>query len=171
MGTLLQDYIDWKKAKAEPKYCVTVMDNYQQSIEVKLPYEEWRRNLAKIGTFCKMMEPYKAYADNPNTHAKFTERYDALAKHLRSSYCFMGCRENVDILGLGQIGIDIDDSTLRCVNNRANGDIVEHLCDGCDKFRELVKYQMLAANAKVAKEKQDAAKMMLMNHFRIFKIK
>ena len=168
MGTLKQDFADWKKAKAEAEYCVTAMDSYRQSIEVKLPYEEWRRNLAKINTFCKMMEPYKEYAKDPKTHAKFVERYEALARQLRSSSCFMECEVNVDILGLGQIGIDVEDSTLKCVNNRDNGDICEHLCDGCGKFRELVKYQMLAANVRAAQEKQNVAKMMLMNHFRIF---
>ena len=69
------------------------------------------------------------------------------------------------------IGVDIKDSTLRCINNRDNGEITEHLCDGCDKFKELVKYQLLAANAKSALEREHAAKLMLMNHFKIFKIK
>ena len=171
MGTFKQDFADWKKAKAEAEYCVNAMTTYQQSIEVKLSYEEWGRNLKKIETFCKMMEPYQKYANDPDTHFKFVERYDALAKQLRSSSCFMGCRIPLAAYPWDNIGVDIKDSTLRCINNRDNGEITEHLCDGCDKFKELVKYQLLAANAKSALEREHAAKLMLMNHFKIFKIK
>ncbi|MBO4625683.1 MAG: hypothetical protein J5679_00190 [Alphaproteobacteria bacterium] len=172
MGTLRQDYKDWKKAKAEAEYCVNAMDTFQQSIEVKLPYEEWCRNFEKIETFCKMMEAYKEYANDPKTHSKFMERYDVLAKLLRSSTCFMGCRSPFSAYPWSKFfGEDLKDTTLRCINNRDNGEITEHLCDGCGKFKELVKYQMLAANAKSALERQNVAKMMLANHFRIFKIK
>ena len=171
MGTLRQDYKDWKKAKAEAEYCVTAMKDYQQSIAAKLSYKEWYGNLMRIRLFCKMMEPYKEYAKDPKTHAIFIERYDMLAKHLRSSSCFMSCWEKFNVADIAQIGMDIVESTIRCVNNRDNGEICEHLCDGCNKFKELVKYQMLAANAKAAQERQNVAKMMLMNHFKIFKIK
>ena len=171
MGTLKQDYQDWKKAKAEAEYCVTAMKDYQQSIEIKLPYEEWCRNLERIKTFCKMMEPYEEYGKDPKTHSKFAERYDALAQQLRSPSCFMACREEFEVYPIGNIGVNIKDSTLKCINNCDNGDITEHLCVGCDKFKELVKYQLLAANAKSAIEREHVAKMMLANHFKVFKIK
>jgi len=172
MGTIIEDYKNLRKARAEARYCINAMNNYQHDIEVAVPYDEWVDYTKKFVKAYASLE--KAKRDL--TQTEFDNKYyEDEMKKLHAKSCFIRVffepayvpfSERLDDLMMSvSVGIH------RCANNHENGDVREHLCAGCPKFGELVKYQMLAGNAKVAQQRRDEARKALLNHFKLSRAK
>lgn len=171
MGTIIEDYKNLRKARAEARYCINAMNNYQHDIEVSLPYEEWADYTKKFVKAYASLE--KAKRDL--TQAEFDNKYEDEMKKLHAKSCFVRVffepayvpfsERPEDMMLALSVGIH------RCANNHENGDVCERLCAGCPKFNKLVKYQTLAGNAKVAKQRRDEARKALLNHFKLSRTK
>ena len=168
MGTLKQDYKDWKKAKAEAKFSTSKMNECKNKLTALMSFDEWQKYADKIKVVSDSLEKDK----DETTEVKFMEKYNSQMQALQLKSCFITVFQLMDfpfhtLSPDGSIFISVSEG-FRCANNHTNGDMFETHCAGCPKFSKLVEYQMLAAEAMVAREKQNVAKMMLMNHFRIF---
>ena len=166
MGTLKQDFQDWKKAKAEAKVCQQAKDDCKKKITTVMSFDEWKVYGDKLTTILDSLEKDK----EETTQVKFAEKYDSQMQALQLKSCFINVYQifDIDVEGIRWASVS---GGFRCINNNMNGTIYETHCAGCPKFNDLVEYQLSAANTKSAIEKERVAKMMLMNHFRIFKIK
>jgi len=176
MGTIIEDYKNLRKARAEARYCINAMNNYQHEIEVAVPYEEWAEYANKmVKAYDYLGKAQKNLAQKNLTQTEFDNKYEDELKKLHAKSCFIRVffepayvpfsdRPNDLMLALS-VGIH------RCANNHENGNVCEHLCAGCPKFGKLVKYQVLAGNAKVAAQRRDEARKALLNHFKLSRSK
>ena len=164
MKQIKQDYQIWKQAKAETKRCINAMNECMEKIKGAILYDEWKEYVAKVGK----IHPLLKDKNTTVTDAEFSEKYADEMKQLQAKSCFLMTVQPSFDLGVNLLVIG---DVVRCVNNHANGQIYEKHCAGCPKFNELVEYQMLATNVQLAREKQCAAKQVLLNNFRKAKTK
>lgn len=169
MTTFIQDYKNWKQARVKARYCMNAMDNYRHEIEVSVPYEEW------MGYTRKLLAAYDSLesVQNSVTQTDFDNKYIDEMKKLHAKGCFVNVffdplyvpfSESPEIW-ISPFGLH------KCINNKDSGDVHENLCAGCPKFNELVKYQMLVSNAKVAQQRCVDARKTLLGHFKLSKTK
>ena len=160
MGTLKQDYIDWTKAKAEAKRCADECARYQQDIATDMSYDEFLQYNIKT-----MDAKMSVVVDKSITEmSDYADKMIEALKKVQMGACFTRIYKWYPVIGKVEIGKDL----CRCINNFRNGMVYKDFCDGCPKYKELVESQRLVSDVMVAREKQNVAKMMLMNHFRIF---
>ena len=163
MGTLKQDYKDWKNAKVEAKRCADECARYQQDIATDMSYDEFLQYNIKT-----MDAKMSVVVDKSITEmSDYADKMIEALKKVQMGACFARVYQWYPITGRVEVGKDL----CRCINNHSTGIVRKELCDSCPKFNQLVESQRLTTKAKAAQEKANVAKMMLMNHFRIFKIK
>lgn len=168
MGKVKQDYKIWKQAKAETKRCENVMEEYKYKITDAMSDKEWQEYSNKVMEIHTLMKDKRITV----TDADFSEKYADDMKQLQAKGCFFRVYRPIYIPHLDCTDFTfIGDDSYRCANNHTNGQIYEKHCEGCPKFNELVEYQMLETNVKLAREKQRAAWQVLLNNFRKVKTK
>lgn len=160
MITLIQDYKNWKNARATLKKSESYLNDYRKSVTKYVPYEVILSMLDAWHEFKNLLPTDRT---QPDYAQKYVEIYEQNKKNVRAPYCFF-------MLSLTDpnTGIVYNDNKLqRCPNNRTDGHIEEFACQDCPGIIELVQYQSFAQDVIKAKQEEHCAKQKLMSHFGI----
>ncbi len=163
MGPLKQDFQDWRKARAEAKRCAGACAQYQQDIATDMSDIEYLKYHLETMDARMTVATDKSITEMSD----FAKKLSGALKKVQMGACFTRIYKWYPVIGKVEIGKDL----CRCINNFRNGMVYKDFCDGCPKYKELVESQHLAAEAKMAQEKANTTKTILMNHFRIFRMK
>ena len=161
MLKIIQDYHNWKETK---KNTVIAQQNVSKQFnsmlgQVSLPH--FGHNISIESAFIKS-------APDPKTQPQECKQYMDTYSHMCHAYpCFYVIYNPFDHIGVDKIYTE--KQAQRCMNNLEDGTIYETFCRDCDAFKDLVQYQSLYAQFKMAQEKQNQAKQKLLDNFRFWK--
>ena len=170
MLRIIQDYKIWKKLRADARHQLRQAESYKYSIAQKMEYPEYIKNAKKLELLFAALPPENA--------PDFAKAYATGKKRFRGPACFFGIdpTAKISLESFGLLGYTpifgnqmFKQSILRCCNNNDDGLINESDCQGCPKFDELVKYNVLAATAARTQQQCEVAKQKFLQHFKIFK--
>lgn len=157
---IIQDYKDWKKAKKATEIAKSKKDVQFATMLEQVSIPHFGYNYSIESAFIKSSPDPKS---KPQECKQYMDNY----AHLCHAYpCFYVMynpfKDNNDYK---------EEQVQRCMNNLADGTIYESFCQGCSAFKDLVKYQSLLAQFKIAYEKQKEAKQKLLSNFIFWKQK
>ena len=161
MLKIIQDYHNWKEAK---KNTVVAQQNVSKKFnsmlgQISLPH--FGHNISIESAFIKS-------APDPKTQPQECKQYMDTYSHICHAYpCFYVIYNPFDHIGVNKVYTE--KQAQRCMNNLEDGTIYETFCRDCDAFKDLVQYQSLYAQFKMAQEKQNQAKQKLLDNFRFWK--
>lgn len=159
--SIIQDFKNWKQTKQNTVVAQQKLSKQFNSMlgHVSLPH--FGHNVAMEAAFIKS-------APDPKTKPQECKQYMDNYAHICHAYpCFYVMYNPFDHIGVDTVYEA--KQVQRCMNNLADGTIYEAFCRECDAFRDLVKYQSLYAQFKIAQENQQEAKQKLLNNFIFWK--
>lgn len=155
MLQIIQDYKDWKEAKKNT-------DIAQQKVSKQFNSMLGHVSLPHFGYNVSIQAAFVKSAPDPKTQPQECKQYVDTYSHMCHAYpCFYVIYNPFDHIGVNKIYSE--NEAERCMNNLEDGTIYEAFCQGCSAFKDLVKYQSLNAQLKIAQEEQNQAKQKLLN--------
>ena len=163
MTTIIQDFKDWQQTKQDTVVAQQKLSKQFNHMLGHVSIPHFGHNVAIESAFIKS-------SPDPKTEPQECKQYMDNYAHLCHAYpCFYVMYNPFDHIGMDKVYNE--KQVQRCMNNLTDGTIYEAFCQGCDAFRDLVKYQSLYAQFKIAQEKQKEAKQKLLSNFVFWKHK
>jgi hypothetical protein len=158
--SLIQDFRNWKTAKKATEIAQFKKDVQFNQMLGRIPIAHYGHNVFAEAAFIKC-------APDPKNKPQECKQYMNNYAHICHAYpCFYVMYNPFGITGImTRDKVYQEKQVQRCMNNREDGKIYEAFCHGCPAFEDLVKYQSLYAQFKIAQEKQQEAKQKFLNNF------
>ncbi len=161
MTNIIQDYNNWKQAKQNT---VIAQQNVSKQFNSMLGHV----SLPHFGHNVSIESAFIKTAPDPKTQPQECVKYMGIYSSMCHAYpCFYVLYNPFDHIGVDKVYTE--KQARRCMNNLEDGTIYECFCGNCPAFKDLVKYQSLYAQFKMAQEKQNQAKRKLINNFMFWK--
>ena len=172
MTTIIQDYIDYRKAKKNVELAADKVNAQFHKMLKPISLSELNKYYCELGVLTIYGE---AVYDGKNTK-ELKEYLDEKAPlvHLPSCFCAVFVSSYLKPQGIVETIVFQDlyheerakctqDKAVRCLHNPEDGIIIEQYCANCpkDKFKNLVEYHSLSGELQDAEQKLAAAKQKL----------